>query len=90
MSLDVMFRKDKKTGDVVAYFPYVIWSKMDATCLVRDEGHGACSHRYIVNNTVPCDDYEPLKRYMEDELGYENIKVIKKRNYVKYIKAVGL
>lgn len=87
MKTDVIFRTDKSNGDTIAYFPYEISVGYDATCYARVGQHSQCSHEYITGCTIPCNDYEPLKRELENLFGYE-LNIIKRRSYKKWAKAI--
>ena len=86
MQTDVMFRTDKRTGEIVAYFPYDIHTGFTASCYVHVGQHSACSHDYIIQDTEPCINSEVLAAELID-IGYE-LNVIKRRNHSKFIKAV--
>lgn len=86
---EVIFRKVKSgsfKGTIEAFFPYEINDNSgNVVCYAHLGQHSGASWAYFLENTVPAKeiDYMPLKRELES-LGY-NLKVIKKRNYKRYL-----
>ena len=83
---EVQFRKFKE-GDVIAVFPYEMWNKSgDVTSYMHVGQHGSAS--WDINNFTKAatpEEYADLKAELE-RIGYE-LKVIKRRNHNKYLKA---
>ena len=88
---EVMFRKVKSKdfkGTIDAYFPYEINDlKGNITCYSTLGGHSGVTWDYVLTQTVPAKEieYKALKSELEYNYGY-NLKVVKKRNYRRYIK----
>ena len=86
---EVIFRKVKSGSDkgtIEAFFPYAINDlKGSVTCYAHIGQHSGACWDYFLFKTVPAKeiDYMPLKSELES-LGY-NLKVIKKRNYKRYL-----
>lgn len=87
----VQLRKESQRGEkvLVAIFPYEIADlRGNVTCLTDIEGHSACARNYI-NRTKLCSETEEkdLLRTLKD-VGYDNLKVIKRSSYPMYLKAL--
>jgi hypothetical protein len=85
---EVIFRKDKN-GDITAYFPYVIANYSgDVTCYTHIGQHSSADYLYCIQKEKPARKvkYCYLKKELTN-LGY-NLKVIKRREYGKYLKAL--
>lgn len=81
---EVQFRKLK--GEIIAVFPYSIWSYDDVTSYQHIGQHGGASWN-INTFTTPAKEPEYINLLLElGGLGY-NVKVIKRRNHAKYLKA---
>lgn len=82
----VIFRK-YKNGNIVAIFPYIIWSNSFSTCF-DDEGHSACDYHHIIKQTKPAteDEYKYRARLLYNFYGYD-LKVIKKYNHNQFLKS---
>lgn len=83
---DVIFRTDKNTGEIVAYFPYEIHTGFTASCYAHNGQHSACSHEYILQDTEPCENFEVLASELI-QIGYD-LNIIKRRNHSKFIQQV--
>jgi len=83
---EVLFRKEKG-GSILAVFPYDIWCGSTGTCYAHIGQHSACIHEYAINDCKPATKVEYADLLKElNSLGY-NLKVIKRRNYDKFLKA---
>lgn len=85
---DVVFRKDKN-GDITAYFPYVMANfKGDVVCYAHVGQHSSADYLYCIQKEKPARriEYCYLKKELTN-LGY-NLRVIKKRSYSKYLRAL--
>jgi len=73
---------------IIALFPYEV-NRTNNFCLSYEHvgQHSDADYIGVIGGTVPAKekDYKPLKSELES-LGY-NLKVIKKRNYTRYLKA---
>jgi len=87
---DVLFRKYKKTNEILALFPHVVESNGFVTCYQHVGQHDTADYKYCVTTlTVPAtpEEYADLKKELEDSIGY-NLNVVKRRNWNKYINQV--
>jgi hypothetical protein len=86
---EVIFRKVKSGSDkgtIEAFFPYDIADhKGNITCYAHVGQHSGACWDYFLFRTIPANEseYNDLKSELES-LGY-NLKVVKKRNYRKYL-----
>jgi hypothetical protein len=85
---DVVFRKFTDDNSIIALFPYDFWGwgKIECMSYMHVGQHGAAEYSACVKNSVPVseEEYKPL--FTEwDSLGY-NLRVIKRRNYPKWLK----
>jgi hypothetical protein len=84
---EVIFRKEKSTGVILAVFPYVIDNGAFVTSYAHIGQHSGMDYDYI-KQTTPVKykkDYQDLYNELVN-IGY-NLKVITKRNYSKYLHA---
>ena len=83
---EVVFRKFKD-GEVIALFPYNVETyNGDIVSFMHVGQHGCADYNHVVNKTkliINPEEYKELKNELEN-IGY-NLKVIRKRNYDKYI-----
>lgn len=87
---DVIFRKEKD-GSILAVFPYLIqdFSGLYCTCYAHVGQHSAMMWNYL-QNTAPASPQEYSDLFAElESIGY-NLRVIKRRNFKKYQKAIYL
>jgi hypothetical protein len=80
---EVIFRKEKT---IYALFPYVIDTlKGSIMCYETVGQHSGADYDYCIQKSNPAkaNEYQDLKEELES-LGY-NLKVIKRRNYNKYL-----
>jgi len=83
---EVVFRKFKD-GEVIALFPYNIENyNGDIVSYMHVGQHDIADYNLVVNNTKIAteEEYKELKNELENNMGYV-LKVIRKRNYNKYI-----
>ena len=83
---EVVFRKFKD-GNVIALFPYNIENyNGDIVSYMHVGQHDIADYNLVVNNTKIAteEEYKELKNELENNMGYV-LKVIRKRNYNKYI-----
>ena len=73
----VLFRKDKRGGDVMAIFPYQNAGEGYITSYEHIGQHSACSWDYVREDTMSAsrEEYEDLKNELQG-IGYDNIIVI--------------
>ena len=83
--IDVIFKKDKKENEIVAFFPYEFanWQG-EFMCYAHIGQHSNCCDSYY-RKCVKCsyDEYKPLL----DELkivGYDNLNIINRINSKKF------
>ena len=83
--IEVQFRVYK--GEVIAVFPYVIESREDVMSYMHVGQHSACGWN-INEFSKPATpkQYESLLNELIS-IGYDNLKVIKRRDHSKYLKA---
>jgi hypothetical protein len=82
---EVIFRKEKD-GDILALFPHEIDTLIgDIWCYAHVGQHSGADYDYCIQKSKPAkaNEYQYLKEELES-LGY-NLKVIKRRNYNKYL-----
>ncbi len=83
---EVIFRK-YKSDDIIALFPYEVENfSGDISSYMHVGQHGIAEYNHVIKNTKLAteEEYKVLKHELENEFGY-NLKVIRKRNYNKYI-----
>lgn len=89
MVTEVIFRKFKDTGDIIAIFPYIINDyKYNVGSYMHIGQHGACTIDYA-QITKPCSEseYTPLLNELKS-IGYDDLKIIKKYCGRKYRNAI--
>lgn len=88
---EVIFRKFKDGGDVIALFPYDIYNNRGGINSYMHLGqHSEAEYSACVTNSKPAQPYEYADLFAElESIGY-NLKVIKKHNLEKYLKAYRL
>jgi hypothetical protein len=86
---DVMFRKNKATKEIEAFFPYEIQDpKGNILCYAHLGQHSSACYDYLLFQTKPVKDNEFSNLFHElISLGY-NLKIVKRRNYNRFIKAL--
>ncbi len=84
---DVIFRKEKD-NTITAVFPYEISDyKGNITCYAHVGQHCQADYYYFIEKTVPALETEYIDLKIElESIGY-NLRIIKRRNYDKYLKA---
>ena len=84
---EVIFRK-QEDGQIVALFPYEIWSSYFVTCYQHVGQHGGASYDYVIKITTPAteEEYKPLKKELEDR-DYK-LTLIQRINNTRYRKAL--
>jgi hypothetical protein len=82
---DVIFRKHKKDGDIIAVFPYIIERGYDVMCYQHVGQHSVCDYEWFITECKPTteEEYKSLMIELEN-LGY-NLNILQKRNYGKYL-----
>lgn len=83
---DVIFRKEKD-NTIIAVFPYIIEDRNgNVLCYAHLGQHSGADYSYFTEKTVPAleSEYTDLKTELES-IGY-NLRIIKRRNYDKYLK----
>ena len=82
----VIYRK-YKNGDIVAIFPYIIWSGSLVTCF-DDCGHSGGDYNHIIKTTKPTtlEEYKYRDRLLFNYYGYDT-EPIKRYNHKKYLEA---
>ena len=91
VKIDVMFRKYKDSGDILAVFPHDIADfKYNVTCYERVGQHGAGDYNACLDLTVPAlpNEYRALQRELIS-IGYD-LNIVKRRNYKKYLNEVAI
>jgi hypothetical protein len=87
---EVIFRKAKEyNGTIIAFFPYDISDdKGNVTCYAHVGQHSGACWDYLLFRTKPAkaNEYNELFEELES-LGY-NLKVVKRRNYKRYLQAL--
>lgn len=84
---EVIFRKFKDNGDIIAIFPYIVGFRGEVQFYMHVGQHGDSDYCGLLSRTklATPKEYIALKRELRS-IGY-NIKVIQKRNYNKYVEA---
>ena len=88
MTTEVMFRRLKwEHGDnIMALFPYEIENHNgDVMSYMHIGQHGSANYNHCIDSTIPAtpDEYKDLLKELET-IGY-NLKIVKRRNYTKYL-----
>ena len=81
---DVIFRK-WPGGDIIALFPYDISLHYHCSSYEHVGQHSPADYDLVISKTKPAKDFQDLKAELE-RIGYK-LRVIKKRNYNKFINA---
>ena len=86
---EVIFRKFKEDGSVIALFPYEIYNERGGINSYMHLGqHGEAEYSAFMCNGKPAQPYEYADLFAElESIGY-NLKVIQKRNTRKYVNAL--
>lgn len=84
---EVVFRKFRKGGDIIALFPYDIEINYCCSCYQHIGQHGTAGYQVVINMTVPAkpEEYADLKAELENCFGY-NLKVVKKISHKRYMR----
>ena len=89
MKTEVIFRKEKSgdyKGTIYALFPYEVETYRGDVLYYQHIGqHSAADYFHCIRTSVPAKpgEYADLKRELEG-IGYD-LKIIKRRNYDKYL-----
>lgn len=86
--IEVIFKKDKETGEVIAFMPYEFcdW-KGEFTCYAHIGQHSNCDYRYYLKCKSAIEkEYKELLKELK-YIGYDDIKIIKRINFKKFKKA---
>lgn len=84
---EVIFRKFKDGGEIIAVFPYDITPNFDIVGSYLHIGqHGECAYRYIISETVPAElkEYKELYVELQNHFNYR-LKVVRKQNRKRYV-----
>ena len=84
---DVIFRKFKECDSILALFPHEISHSSYVICYEHVGQHSSADYDHCISVlTKPATEleYKELKEELE-RIGY-NLRVVKKRNYNKYLK----
>jgi len=84
---EVIFRRFPEDNEIIALFPYDIWDYTGGISSYMHIGqHGGAEYSACMKNAKPAkeNEYADLKSELES-LGY-NLKVVKRRNYDRYLK----
>ena len=83
--IDVIFKKDKKENEIIAFFPYEFthWAG-HFTCYAHIGQHSHCHIDYY-KQCVKCsyDEYKPLLNELK-AIGYDNLNIIERINSKKF------
>ncbi len=83
----VIFRKFKEDGQVIALFPYDLWSYYgsDVISYMHTGQHGGADYKLCLKNSIPArpDEYQDLLKELET-LGY-NLKIMQRRYNKKFV-----
>jgi dimeric dUTPase (all-alpha-NTP-PPase superfamily) len=81
---EVQFRRFR--GEIIAVFPYEIWSENNVASYMHIGQHSGCFWG-VNNNSKPATKQEYMSLYNElVSIGY-NLQIIKRRNHSKYLQA---
>ena len=86
---DVIFRKFPEDNQIIAVFPYEIYNDRGGINSYMHVGqHGEAEYSACIKNARPAkeNEYADLKSELES-IGY-NLRIIQRRNYDKYLKAL--
>lgn len=81
---DVIFR-EWPSGDIIALFPYDISLHYHCSSYEHVGQHSPADYDLVISKTKPAKNFAALKKELEG-LGYR-LRVIKRRNYNKFINA---
>ena len=78
--IKVIFRKDKKDGTVIAFFPEFEANRGRIACYEHIGQHGEADLMYYWQNTKKAtpEEYEPLYRELTDCVGYVGLIVMQR------------
>jgi len=85
---EVIYRRFKKGGDTIAIFPYIAEDRRGAlygcSCYQHLGQHGACDYVAVMeqSNLAGPDEYKALHAELKRQ-GYEDLRIIKKRSWIK-------
>ena len=86
--IDVIFKKDKTTNEIIAFFPYDFcdWQG-NFTCYAHIGQHSASCYSYYLQ-CVKCspDEYKPLLNELK-MIGYDNLNIMNRINSKKFKEA---
>jgi hypothetical protein len=88
-SIEIIFRFWKNV--VIALFPYIIDNNRgDVMCYQHIGQHGSADYGYIIESSKPAtkEQYQPLLNELVNDVGYLNLKIVKKRNYKRFAKLI--
>ncbi len=85
--MEIIFKKDKETNEVIAFMPYDFQTwRGEFTCYAHVGQHSCtCDDYYRECKTATEEEYKPLMEELQ-QIGY-TVKVIKRINGAKYRKA---
>ncbi|MEO9849236.1 MAG: hypothetical protein ABJF65_00295 [Reichenbachiella sp.] len=85
---EVIFRKYKTQGDLIALFPYEIESYLgDVSCYQHVGQHGNAHYPSCIQRTVPASDQEVAALKQELEIYYDyKLILIKRRSHKKFLR----
>ena len=85
--IEVQFRKHK--GEIIAVFPYIIENINDVMCYTKNTMHGTCDWNisYFSKPATKAQYQELLNELTNIYAPEFELKVIRKRNHTKYLKA---
>lgn len=85
--MKIIFKKDKKDGEIIAFMPYDIQNwKGNFTCYAHLGQHGVCNYDYYLDcKKATKEEYQNLYNELKN-IGYE-IEIIQKINGIKKRKA---
>lgn len=79
MTTHVIFRKDKRTKEIVAFFPTLPGTNFSLTCLCYSHvgQHSTTDKIYYDQDTEPAlpSEYENLRRELRYNIGYDDLVV---------------
>ena len=84
---EVMARVEKKTGFLLAVFPYDI-ADHRGSCTVYDGQHSGADYQWVLQNTKPADEQQTkdiMSMLCNASYNDNEVRLIKQRNYTKYL-----
>ena len=91
---EVICRKWKEGGEIIALFPYEIENQngkasIDVMSYMHIGQHGGANYLGCIQSTIPAKrtEYQGLKDELENYVGYD-LRVIKRRNFTRYADAL--